>query len=1427
MNFPAIAVRRPITATMIFASVVLLGFISLERIPVQFMPDINPPMMRCRVHYRRPIGVEEMERRIVVPVESMIAQIPGVRGIWCWGDEDGCYFSVRLEFGCDVRYRVIELQEKLDRFRRTFPRDSMWCRAYPADNSRRNTEVMELVLVGPPSDLYLEAVDVDKLEESFREIEGVADIDLWGGRRSFIEVAVEQDRLQEFNIPLYRLRSQVSAHAAEPVFLGKVFYRGVAHYVRMLGQFQHTHELENIIVRQSGNLRLGHVAQVQEMNINRRAIARMDGGPILNIELDKDSSTNPIVFSRRVRKALVDIEKDFPPGYRFIVEEDRAELIVDAIRNLAKIAAIGLVLALIVVFLFVRDVRITLILSLMIPISLIATFNLMYFGNLTINIVSLIGLAIGIGSLLDNGIVVIENIFRYHERGMRADVASIRGTSEVVRAIFGLTITNVVVFLPVVFIEDWIRIIFREGAFAVIFPMAVSAVVALFLVPMLTARVLRLSDRKRKALRQSSESGSGLAAVVSRKLRLISAVRMKSIQSMYGRILKSCLRHRVRLGIVIVLALFWTHFYGTGEIGKGRMEDPQDEDSFRVYLYTTRGTTQEHTLNVCTKVEELISQHVVEKEHIRSWVEDDNATFQVELVPRGQRERTVPEIREALRPYLEQVPEAQVGFERRRFRPEQAAPPVSRGDRGRIEIQGGEQAQLDSLIEKLIPVIEQVPGISEVYTDDFYDLSEMHFRLDRDTAALLQVTPESIARHLSAAQRRGDFSTIRLNRDGEEIDIVFQQVTERRETTAIERWDGGLSFDDMKRLPIFAPTLNTTVRLENLGVFQQVQRADEIRRENQARIVRIYYRLLPTMNHQEVEPALRSIIEGYPLPAGVRMKLGGFSREWEDMMDSVKKVAWIAALLVYMLLAAILESITVPLVIMISVPFAYVGIVWSLLLTHTDFDELAGFGIVFLVGILPNSALLLLHFVQVMRREKSYPRERAMLIAGYNRLRPILMTVSTTVLGLLPMAFGRTENSAWVSFARVAIGGLLSSTILSLIIVPGVYFGVEDIVRLFKRALHWITAWRWGLIVWSSEKRASVRRRLQPPRFPRTEPLALQTKNLTYIYKAPAFYRIPSVLQRLIRSRLVGSPVVGLLPDSRHKIDEALFDHETSLSPRTKALAEIELNVGSGVFGILGPNGAGKSTLLRLLAAVDRPTRGYIAALGYDYARDLKQVRKHVGYLPEKFGVYGRLRAEQYLDYLALLKGIKSKKDRQTAVDRALDLTNLSDCRDIPVGNFSGGMIQRIGLAQIFLSPPRVLIVDEPTAGLDPIERIRFRNLLTQLAADRIVVLSTHIVEDIEHTCSRLAVLQKGRVTFQGDRDALIASAEGCVWRLLTADDAVWAEMRNRFQVMSQERKAEGIQMRIVSSARPHPSAHEVSPTLEDAYLLHLARGAN
>jgi len=1430
MNLPEIAVKRPIATVMLFAAVVVLGLVSFTRLPIQFLPDISPPAMGSFLFYRRPLGTEEMERRIMIPIESMIAQLPGVKRIYGNGSTNRCFFFIEFNFGTNVRYRSVELQEELDRFRRTFPRGSIDCRVFPFDSSRENRQAMQIALTGPNSDPYLEIINVDRVGERLNEIDGVSQVDIWGGREKIIEVAVEQDRMQEFNSPLFQILSRVRTYTAEPVFLGKVFDRGVAHYVRMSGQFRTAHELEDVIIRQEGNLKLDQLSQVREMRLNRRWISRVDGNPAVNIEIQKDSLTNPIALSKRVRQSFERIKQDLPHGYDFSVIRDSAELILEAIRGLSKVAAVGIALSLLMIFLFVHDVKVTAILALVIPISIIATFNLMYFGDLTINIVTLVGLAVGIGSLVDNGIVVLENITRHYERGVPPQQAAIRGTSEVGRAIFGLTITNVAVFLPIIFIEDWIRIIFEEGALAVIFPMVVSALAAILLVPMLASKVLSQRQHKRKSRVRDIFRRIPGVSVIGEGLRRVPRPNMVSTRRFYGNLLKSCLRHRVRLAIGIFLLLLYTYYYSMGGIAMGTMRDPEEAEGFEVFIFPPRGTKQSYTINVCAKVEALLKEHVPENKHLRTWVSDDDAHIHVELVDRSERKRDVPQIKEELRTYFEQIPDADVTFDwwRRRRESEMVSPVISTGG-GVIEVRGPEQAQLERVVDEVMALIQEVPGIRDVSSDLESGALEMHFKPDREKASLLQVTPQSIAQHLQAAQRRGDFSTIRLKREEEEIDILFQQITQERQAPVAEEEREGLTLSEMRDLPIFAPSLRTTVPLSDLGVFEQVRGAQWIQRDNQSRIINIRYGYTPSAKQREVDEILKDITENYPVPAGFSMQLGGSSQEWQNMLSSVKMVIWIAVLLVYMILAGILESFATPLVIMVSEPLALLGIVWALLLTKTPFDELAGFGAIFLIGVLPNSPLILLHIVQVMRRERSFTRERAMMIAGYSRLRPILMTVGTTVLGILPMAFKTTDNATWVPFARVTIGGLLSSTVLTLFIIPGVYFGLEDLKRLVGRGIRWIISWRWIFVFWSDRKRSELRNRLtEYHRKPeREEPLVIVTKNLTRIYAPPVLDRIKGYFHRMVWWGPAGSPVLGLLPGERPRLGFTPDWDRERIQARKKALAGIELEIRAGMFGLLGPNGAGKTTFLRLLAGIDQPTRGYISMLGYDFARELKHARKQIGYLPQEFGVYGSLTAYQYLDYMSLLKGMKEKRERREAIDRALDMVNLTHVREVPVGNFSGGMIRRIGLAQIFLKPPKVLIVDEPTAGLDPLERIRFRNLLTSLAVNRVVILSTHIVEDVAHSCPRLAILQEGRITFAGETEDLVRTAEGCVWELLTRDTDLWKALHAGHRVVAQIQTPQGIRMRIVSKTSPHPQARILPPTLEDAYILHIAEKQN
>ena len=1424
MTLSDIAIRRPITTVMFFSAIVLLGIVSVYRLPVLLIPEIAPPYGGAYCWTRQNMSVEELERKIIRPIEGEIAQLPDVKTIRVWSGGRGAFFPIEFEFGTNVKYRIVELQERLDAFRRTFPRNSIRCNAFPFDTSHENKELMDLVLKGPRSDPYLTQVytEAERIRQRLEDIDGVAAADIWGGKERSVDVSVLQDRLSEFRIPFWQVINTVQTFANEPVFLGDIEEGGTKYYVRLDGQFDNTDEIEDVVIKKDGNIAVRHLGEVEDQYHSRRYLRRVDGQPAVGMDLEKEALVNPIELSGRVRKVIASINEELPEGYQLDIRWDQAEFIREILKTLSKLALMGIFLSMLILYLFIRNIQMTLIVSLVIPICVIATFNCMYFSNMTINMLTLLGLAIGVGILIDTSIVVLENIFRHHERGKEAIQSSLIGSREVGTAVFALTLTNVVVFLPIIFIEGEIALIFTEGALAIIYPMLISMVVALSLVPMATSRVLLFVDRARELKsRGFAQRFSFLSSVRSvyekfkNQLKRIPHPTMAILHRWYWKILKNCLRHRIRFLIAIILVVLYTYFYTMSGINRDVLETPEDDQWFSVHIYLPQGTKQDYTLQVVSEVEDMLLEQVPEKKHIHSWVQDDYARILIQLKDKDERERESPTIQEELRPYMEQFGQAEVTFNYTRTRGEDQAPPVDTGQSGVIEIRGPEYEKINSISDQFIPILNQIPGIRDVESETEAGPLEFHFKLDREKAALLQVTPQLIAQSIQVAQRRGDYATIQMKKGDDEIDIYFSQLENPEDLKKDEDEQEGLKKEELRQVPIYCPALNSTVTLENLGTFEVRRGMGQIQRENRERIGRIRFETASTANYQEIEEAVQTLVDAYPLTAGYRMELGGRSRRLREDMQAGYNLVYLALTLIYMCIASLFESFILPFVIMLAIPFAIIGIVWIFILTGTPFTELAILGGVFLIGMLPNSSILLIHFAGYLRREKAYPRVRAVMMSGHTRLRPILMTVLTTILGLLPMAFGDEE---WVPFSICVIGGLASSTVLTLIIVPGFYFIIEDLGALGSRIIRYITSWRWLFLFWSKKRRLSWKKDLTAYRRKpaREELLRVEIDHLVRIYPPSRLESLGRKIRQFPAATRVMAPVPGIVPVSAKSTYETV-----STRARNKALDGVCLTIEPGLFGLLGPNGAGKTTLLRLIAGIDQPTRGYLSICGYDMKTEDKKAKKLIGYLPQNFEVYSGMTAFQYLDYFALLKGVKRKNERKEAVLKALEMVNLLDQRRVPVGNFSGGMKRRIGLGQIFVNPPKVLIVDEPTAGLDPHERVRFRNLLAQLSQDRVVILSTHIVEDVAHSCRNLALMNEGKILFTGTPGALTVTVEGKVWETTVSDESTWHEYRRRFQVAGQSHTADGIRLRIVSDSAPDSRSQTVEPSLEDAYLYH------
>ena len=393
MKISNIAVTRPITTIMFFSAIVMLGMVSYYKLPMQIMPEITAPGGGAFCRIEENMSPEELERKVIVPIEGEIAQLQDVKNIYTYSWRSGAFFRIEFNFGANVKYRIVDLQERLDRFRKTFPQRSFYANAFPFETTRFNREFMDLVLKGPRSDPYLEAINADRICQKLQDIDGVAQADIWGGKRRSVDITILQDRLQEYGTAVWQVRNRVQTFANEPVFLGDIEERGKKLYVRLDGQFSDTSEIEDVVVKNDGNIAVRHLGTVEDTFHARRWLRRVDGKPALGLGLSKEAMVNPVELSDRTNEVIEQINDEMlPDGYQLDVVWDSSDEILTMLKTLSKRAIVGIVLSMVVLYLFIHNLRMALIVCLVVPICVIATFNGMYFTSMSINMLTLVGL---------------------------------------------------------------------------------------------------------------------------------------------------------------------------------------------------------------------------------------------------------------------------------------------------------------------------------------------------------------------------------------------------------------------------------------------------------------------------------------------------------------------------------------------------------------------------------------------------------------------------------------------------------------------------------------------------------------------------------------------------------------------------------------------------------------------------------------------------------------------------------------------------------------------------------------------------------------------------------------------------------------------------------------------------------------------------
>ena len=1016
MNIARFSVHRPVFTTMVVLIVIILGGISLSHLPVDLMPDISYPTLSISTSYES-ASPEEIEELVTLPVEQAMAAVPGVEEVSSVSTEGNSNVRVSFTWGTDLDAAANDIRDRLDRVIPRLPED-----ADRPSLRKFDPASFPILILGASSKLdpiQTRRILEDDIKYRIERVPGVAALDIWGGLEREIHVDINPEKIKALEISLNQVINRIrTANITLPA--GTIETGNFEVALRTPGEYKSLEQLRNttVAVYEGSPVRLWEVADVTDAWARIRRIVRVNGETGIRLSISKQSGTNTVEVARRVLGELENIDRDIPQ-IKIIPIIDTSEYIQRSISNVGSAAMFGGLFAVFVLLLFLRNIRSTLIIAAAIPISIIATFMMVYFGGFTLNIMTLGGLALGVGMLVDNAIVVLENIYRMRENKIAPDVAAIRGTEEVTGAIIASTLTTLAIFLPLVFIRGMAGVMFTQLAFVVSFALFCSLGVALTLIPMLTSRFMRPSNM----VVTDRES-------LGHKLFRITGDAFRRLELGYKRLLSVALEHRF-----IVLAVAFLMLVGSLAlvplIGIELM--PQsDEGEVRVSAEMEVGTRLAVVDKTMRMIEDVVSREVPEIESVvtsmggSGWRGGGGHTgnLRISLKPQAERSRSSEEIAADLRNKLSAVPGAVI-----RTRAGQGLFMLRRmgggGERVEVEIRGYDLDAADAIALRVKDIIEEVPGVTDAQISRDIGAPERVITVDRVKAEAMKIAVQDIAETLQTVISGRNSGYYREAGDEFTIRVKLKEAEQRSLREILE-----LTISNQDGQPVV---------LRNIVSFDPRTGPVQIERKDQERLVTV--RANTTGRDMgSILDDIRHELQRVPVPRGMSINFGGDYEEQQEAFFELAIGLFLALVLVYMVMACLYESLRDPFVVMFSVPLAIIGVMLMLFLTNTTFNMQSFIGCIMLAGIVVNNAILLVDYTNLLRREEKMELREAIMEAGRRRLRPILMTALTTIIGLMPLALGLGEGGeAQAPMARTVIGGLLSSTLITLVVVPVVY----------------------------------------------------------------------------------------------------------------------------------------------------------------------------------------------------------------------------------------------------------------------------------------------------------------------------------------------------------------------------------------------------
>ena len=1023
---PRFSVNRPVTVVMSLVALLVVGYIAYTRIPLTLFPGgFDYPRLFAWAHYPN-AGAVEVEEKVVHHLEEAVAQVSRIKRIRSNAYSGGGNVQVEFQKGTDLQLAFAEMKDRLDRVMPELPDEieQLWVRRWDQNDIpiMEGAITFEAQYADPRQ--FIDAY----VEPALRRVNGVGNIELWGSPSKQVIVELDQSRVHGHRINVFEVLNSLRAQNLT-VPGGWVIEGGKKIYVRSVGRFENVEEIANTVVDPEYQLRLGDIAEVSYKRPQQDWVNRIDRKESLAFGVTKASGANVVEVSNGVKEALEEL-KDHPKleGLDFKLFWNQGDQVTNSVDNLKNSGLWGGLFAALVLFFFLRAVRITLIITLAIPLSILATITALYFIGWSLNMATMMGLMLSLGLVVDNAIVIVENIYRKRQEGIAPRPASIEGAGEVGLAVTMATLTTVVVFLPLILMSDEEMFSFwmlRIGL-PVIAGLVASLLIALIFIPL---AALKLATRKEKS-----------------EPRMIAWTRKHYVRSL-GWVLNNRLD-----AFVIALVLL-----ASIQIPMNGMErtDSQERNEVRMDLAfeMPSGQSLDQAEQFMAVVEDTVMAHKAEYnvEILRTYFRrgwgrvtlffaegEDAEWYQVAWdnlsVALGLKERehlSYKEVEQDLRERLYLPPgiTLRVNWENSEQDP-----------RVNVSLYGEDTEVLIGLAAEVERRLESIPGLLSVNTDMDRGGTELQVRLNRDQVQRLGVDPQMVSGSIAYALRGTNINKFHTD-DGREVDIRVQLAEY-----------GSHSLDDL-RTQRFPTADGREVPLESLADLYVERTLGNIRREDRQTMLNVSARASKD-RAQHLFAQVDQAMQGFEMPRGYRWDKGSRFAELSEQDQSRKFALIMSVTFVFLLMGVLFESFVLPLSVIVSIPFSFLGVYWILYLTDTPFEIMSMIGSVILIGVVVNNAIVLIDLANRLRAEGK-SRYDALLEAGRHRFRPILMTTFTTAFGLLPMAAGNSKmvGLAYAPLGRTMIGGLLTAMVLTLLLVPLFYTFFDDFRTAMQRIM--------------------------------------------------------------------------------------------------------------------------------------------------------------------------------------------------------------------------------------------------------------------------------------------------------------------------------------------------------------------------------------